>query len=195
MKDEMVLVMNAPSQDFTTQKLKQLSENPDWSGLFFMPRDKAETDPTYRQVIPYSVIQRAGDTGVPEYLTYRRDGTEGRLDGLFSIGVGGHVNPIDGFGWKAIINGMKRELYEELRIEPKDYTVLPKMILLNGNVVDSVHAGVVFLVQTYTGDLTRTDEIGHWWWRTGAGLRLHAKNHQLETWSVATLEMIEGDRT
>jgi len=191
MKDEMVLVMNAPSQDFTTQKLKQLSENPDWSGLFFMPRDKAETDPTYRQVIPYSVIQRAGDTGVPEYLTYRRDGTEGRLDGLFSIGVGGHVNPIDGFGWKAIINALNRELYEELRITPKDYAILPKMIMLNGNTVDSVHAGIVILIQTWTGNLTRTDEIGHWWWRTVAGLRLHAKNNQLETWSVAALEMIE----
>ncbi len=192
--NEMVMVMNAPSKDFTTQRLQQLAENPDWNGLWFMPREQAEHDPEYRQVIPYIVIQRPGDTGVPEYLTYQRDGTEGRLHGLFSIGVGGHINPIDGFGWNAVLNGIKRELYEELRIAPKEYTIMPKMILLNGNVVDSVHAGIVILVQTYTGDLTRTDEIGHWYWRTGAGLRLHAKNNQLETWSVAALEMIEEVR-
>ena len=59
------------------------------------PRPEMEEDPSYRQIIPYVVLTR-GD----EVLVLRRlkKGGEKRLHGLLSIGVGGHINPVDEAG-------------------------------------------------------------------------------------------------
>ena len=58
----------------------------------FMPRSQAETDPAYKQLIPYVIMTHGG-----RYLSYIRGkrAGEGRLVGLRSIGIGGHINPAD----------------------------------------------------------------------------------------------------
>jgi predicted NUDIX family phosphoesterase len=58
----------------------------------FMERPAAENDPTHKQLIPYAVFHHAG-----RYLTYTRGGSSGekRLVAKRSIGIGGHINPID----------------------------------------------------------------------------------------------------
>jgi predicted NUDIX family phosphoesterase len=60
--------------------------------LFFLPRSKAEANPAYKQLIPYVIVSFDG-----RYLAYvrgRRAG-ETRLMGNRSIGIGGHINPVD----------------------------------------------------------------------------------------------------
>ncbi|MGH2356937.1 MAG: NUDIX domain-containing protein, partial [Candidatus Limnocylindria bacterium] len=58
----------------------------------YLPRPEAETDPTFKQVIPY-VLVRDGDL---VFLMERTDaGGDARLHRKASIGVGGHLNPVD----------------------------------------------------------------------------------------------------
>ena len=71
---------------------------------FFGERDRLETDSRYKQVIPYILIRRGDDL-----LCYERQGSEKRLTGLLSIGIGGHVNPGD-----SILSAAYRELREEV---------------------------------------------------------------------------------
>lgn len=110
----------------------------------FVPRGPAETDGSLKQLIPYAVVTRGS-----EVFLLRRLNTQGeaRLHNLYSLGVGGHVNPIDAEGGRDPVEAaLWRELHEELAIEG---TVRPRPLgLLNDdrNPVGQVHVGVVFAV-------------------------------------------------
>ena len=58
----------------------------------FMPRSAVETDPSFKQLIPYVIMSHEG-----KYLSYIRGKRAGetRLVAKRSIGIGGHINPID----------------------------------------------------------------------------------------------------
>src|SRR4030042_1570946 len=58
----------------------------------FINRSEAEKDPSYKQIIPYVIMCHNG-----KFLSYVRGKKAGekRLLGLRSIGIGGHINPID----------------------------------------------------------------------------------------------------
>ncbi len=155
----------------------------------FMDRDEAEKNQKYRQVIPYAVITRLGAEGV-EYLIYRRGGTETRLHGLWTIGVGGHIDETDGEGNDGFRNAFFRELYEELRIKPLDYKIHEKPILLHENEVDRVHVGVLISVRTFHGQVTTTEEIPEFTWVTETSLRNMKKSNMLETWSVEAIKRL-----
>ena len=58
----------------------------------FLPRPEAEQDPGYRQIIPYVLLCR----GEKVFATRRLNkGGEARLHGKVSVGIGGHINPVD----------------------------------------------------------------------------------------------------
>src|SRR5882757_8802237 len=61
----------------------------------FRPRSQCETDPSFKQLIPYIVL-RCGS----QIFHYRRGmaGTEKRLQSLRSIGIGGHISTADAVG-------------------------------------------------------------------------------------------------
>ena len=59
---------------------------------FFMDRGTAEEDPSHKQLIPYCVF-RCGDKIL--HYTRGKAGGESRLHAKISVGVGGHINPID----------------------------------------------------------------------------------------------------
>src|SRR4051794_24182824 len=61
----------------------------------FRPRSEMETDPSFKQIIPY-VVFRSGE----DIFCYTRGSSQGeaRLHRLRSIGVGGHVDEADAEG-------------------------------------------------------------------------------------------------
>ncbi len=80
----------------------------------FRPRFEVETDPEFKQLIPYIVLKHGGDL-----FHYRRGsgGTEKRLQALRSIGIGGHISEADAQGGDdPYQTGMMRELTEEVEI-------------------------------------------------------------------------------
>jgi len=130
---------------------------------FFMDRAAAENDPTHKQLIPYCVF-RHGDS----ILNYTRGkaGGESRLHAQRSVGVGGHINPVDTGGGKkgpdAYQAAVSREIDEELAIAGRhDHRIIA---LLNDdtNPVGQVHLGVVHLVELETAEVaSREDAIAN----------------------------------
>jgi predicted NUDIX family phosphoesterase len=116
------------------------------AGAEFIDRDRAEVDPTYKQIIPYCIL-RYGE----QIFRYKRSGWAGekRLQGLFSIGVGGHVNRGDELpllaDFASVLDWARdRELAEEFRVE---YSVAPRLIALlndDSTEVARVHFGVIY---------------------------------------------------
>ena len=109
----------------------------------YLERTVAETDPSFKQLIPY-VIVRDGDAVL---LMHRTDaGGDARLHGRASIGVGGHLNPVDD-GADALMAGLRREWDEELAAPWDPEFRLVGLLNDDTNPVGSVHLGVVFTVE------------------------------------------------
>ena len=120
---------------------------------FFVERDHAERNPSLKQIIPYTVVQRDADVLLMRRLS---TGGEGRLHGKRSIGVGGHINPVDvsskeGAPANPIEGGTWREISEEIVLQGG--TQLSSLGLINDDStpVGAVHLG---LAQILTVDGT-----------------------------------------
>ena len=84
----------------------------DPENLSYLPRAAAETDESHLQLVSYAVL-----TCGERVFTYHRGaaGGETRLHAKRSLGVGGHINPVDGPpGRDAYLAGHRRELAEEV---------------------------------------------------------------------------------
>jgi len=115
--------------------------------LRFLPRSVAEEDPGFKQLIPYLIIEHAGQ--VLHYVRGKKGG-ESRLAEKGSIGIGGHINDQDvggvGFDKRAYEMALERELHEELRID-SSYRQAPVAVLNDdSNAVGAVHLGMVHVV-------------------------------------------------
>jgi len=144
----------------------------------YLDRPAAEDDATHKQLIPYVVVRDAERV----FLMHRTDaGGDPRLHGKASIGVGGHLNPVDE-GDDALMSGLRREWLEELEAAWEPDFELIGLLNDDSNPVGAVHLGVVFSVQAngrpvdvrehdkLVGGFAGTDELAASWPR-------------LETWS------------
>ena len=151
----------------------------------YLERPIAESDPTHKQLIPYVVVR----DGASVFLLRRTDaGGDARLHGKASIGVGGHLNPVDA-GEDALMAGLRREWAEELEADWEPEFTLIGLLNDDSNPVGAVHLGVVFEVRAdgrpvevrerhkLTGAFADADELAATWDR-------------LETWSqLVALEL------
>lgn len=121
--------------------------------LFFAERQYMETCSHYKQIIPYLVLTR-GQASDRRILAYQRRSkhTEARLGGLWSVGFGGHIEPLDrdaaASGDQNLIDlAARRELAEETGL-PAEALPLTLVGFINSDAeeVSSVHFGVVFTV-------------------------------------------------
>ncbi len=112
----------------------------------FMPRPQVEKDPSYKQIIPYVIMSCEG-----RYLSYVR-GTragEGRLTGLRSIGIGGHINPVDDMPlfnsdfYETYLTAVEREVAEEVSVETGHSDRIVALLNDESNEVGRVHLGIV----------------------------------------------------
>ncbi|MBL7170128.1 MAG: hypothetical protein ISS48_03850 [Candidatus Aenigmarchaeota archaeon] len=104
----------------------------------------AEQDESMKQIIPYIVFRHKD-----RYFVYKRleKSEEERLVAKYSMGIGGHINPIDVNSTNILWEGMKREFEEEVNY-PYDYnTKIIGFINDDKDSVGRVHFGVVFLVE------------------------------------------------
>jgi predicted NUDIX family phosphoesterase len=166
----------------------------------FVDRDAAEQDPSLKQPIPYCLLTRGPDIFV---VRRRKKGTEGRLHGLHSVGLGGHIGPEDGSQGDPglVAKGLQRELCEELYGVENLAPQAELIGLLNddSNSVGEVHAGLVFRLEVpqtqqpteeqrvkvreiskLEGGFRRVVEIQNLWQDPGG----------FETWSMLVLEAL-----
>jgi predicted NUDIX family phosphoesterase len=109
----------------------------------FLERPLAEEDAAFKQLIPYVVVRDRGRV----FLMERTDaGGDARLHRKASIGVGGHLNPVD-TGDDPLMVGLRREWAEELVADWAPEFRLVGLLNDDSNPVGSVHLGVVFEVE------------------------------------------------
>ncbi len=169
MKDEHVLVVPTASlspsillqQGFVSVPEDLLNRLIRDHGLF-MQRKYAETDESYRQVIPYIIL--GNQEG--EVLVMKRLDTQGekRLHNLYSLGVGGHVHNLDSEDpLQAFQNGLVRELHEEVDVD------LIKPLSFLGLINDSetpvgrVHIGAAYQGMVHFRRMNEPDQFEHQW--------------------------------
>jgi predicted NUDIX family phosphoesterase len=112
----------------------------------YRPRHLVEDDPSQQQIIPYCIVRHADDTYL---LTHRlRASSEKRLHHMYSLGVGGHVNPGDGeVSDDPVVGGLRREWAEEIVCPSAATASLVALLNDDTTPVSRVHLGLVFLVE------------------------------------------------
>lgn len=156
----------------------------------FIRRDRAERDPSYKQLIPY-VILRHGDR-IFHYIRGRESG-EDRLRAKGSIGIGGHIEPRDLNLFTPLrqlyAEAAAREVAEEVRVEAAHRERIIGLLNDDSNPVGRVHFGVVHLwdldcpaVRRRERQITRAEFLSI--------EELSLQRDGLETWSQRCLELL-----
>ncbi len=164
----------------------------DPSNNFFIDRAAAEEDPTHKQLIPYALFRYQG-----KFLNYARgkSGGEARLHAKRSLGIGGHINPVDTrddtLGLETYMAGVEREIEEELNINGNHSQKIVAILNDDSNEVGKVHLGVVHLFDLDTGDVTANeDAIADLKFSTVAELQGEMRD-SLESWSQFCADILE----
>ncbi|MBO0697255.1 MAG: phosphoesterase [Zavarzinella sp.] len=153
--------------------------------LSFRSRAVVETDPTFKQLIPYVVLRCGGELF---HYTRGSQGTETRLRALRSVGLGGHITRADaGATADPYRTGMLRELTEEVEIQGP-WTERPFGFIYDGRTpVGQVHIGIVHLIDLEE-PLAWPREAAIDEARFAALRDLLRKRDEFETWSQFVLE-------
>jgi predicted NUDIX family phosphoesterase len=158
----------------------------------FLPRDEVEDDPRLKQIIPYLVL-----TWKDKVWRYRRGkrGSESRLHALWSLGLGGHVNPGDETlfspGPAAYGRAWRRELGEEVEVRSPYRHRIVGLINDDRHPVGQVHFGVVHHLRLDRPDLSpREATITRGQMVTLDTVQAEADG--LETWSQLLLPHLAG---
>lgn len=148
-----------------------------------IPRQDAEEDPTYKQLIVYCTIRDR-----LQFLTYWRSpkGGDKRLHRKFTMGFGGHVNTED----HTFIGALARELREELGNSPVRSIELRGLINDDSNKIGEVHLGLYYEVILFrwsgedTGDLN-VERASLTSWKT-----LEDNYEDMESWSKLVYDYV-----
>jgi predicted NUDIX family phosphoesterase len=150
----------------------------------WMDRPAAEIDPVHKQVIPYVVIRDRSAPDERVFLMERTDaGGDPRLHRRATIGVGGHINPVDdGHADDLLTAGLLREWREELSADWEPEFLPIGLLNDDRNAVGSVHLGVVFAVEAAGRpvDVRERDKLSG---RMASIGELRGAWDRLETWS------------
>ncbi|MEX0614166.1 MAG: phosphoesterase, partial [Pirellulales bacterium] len=84
-------------QGFSADVSRYLPRLLEGEHLEYRPRGQMEEDPSFKQLIPYVLFRWIDEAGAPHLFEYQRGSGQGerRLHAKRSVGVGGHINPVD----------------------------------------------------------------------------------------------------
>ena len=162
----------------------------------FMDREKAEEDPSHKQIIAYAIFCHRG-----RILHYTRGGSggEARLHDKGSIGIGGHINPVDRQSGHddvaTYMAGVEREIREELIIDGGCTQRVLGVINDDSNDVGSVHLGIVHLFELDTDQVRANEDALDNLRFVEPGELSGELFERLETWSQLALELFNNSRS
>lgn len=162
----------------------------------YMRRGDAEENPSFKQPICYTIVVNPLNRTVFAYQRAADDKhyAEKRLQGKYSWGLGGHVEPCDNGDANPLFASRLRELGEEIESNaPFSQPSVLGYVNYETDSVGQVHFGVLCIVET-TGDILIKDkEIAHGGWKTLAELEQLCSNSQVqvEEWSKLALEPLK----
>src|SRR6266496_6537625 len=157
---------------------------------FFIPRSDAESNPAYKQIIPYALI--AFENTILHYVRGKKAG-EQRLIAKGSIGIGGHMNETDeslfAMDEQAYRAGVEREVNEEIKISQLEDRIVA---LLNDDSteVGRVHLGIVHVFKLAEPNVEKREAM-----ITGLTFlpknELLARRETMETWSQICVDSLD----
>lgn len=153
----------------------------------YLPRPLAEESPDWKQLIPYVVVRDGPMTFLMERSAA---GGDQRLHGKASIGVGGHLNPVDE-GEDPLMTGLQREWAEELDTDWNPEFQLVGLLNDDSNPVGAVHLGVVFVVEA-RGRAVAVREVEKLSGHMATHEEILSAWDRLETWSQLVASEILG---
>jgi len=158
---------------------------------FFISRPEAETNPAYKQIIPYALI--AFEKTVLHYVRGKKAG-EQRLVAKGSIGIGGHMNETDeslfAMDEQAYRAGVEREVNEEVKIDTSFEDRIVALLNDDSTEVGRVHLGIVHIFKLKEPKVQKREAM-----ITGLTFltkeELLARRESLEGWSQICLDSLE----
>ncbi len=158
---------------------------------FFLPRNRAENDPSHKQIIPY-VLLAHGDKAL--FYVRGKKGGEQRLVAKGSIGIGGHMNETDeslfALDEAAYRAGVEREVGEEILIDSKFDDRIVALLNDDSNEVGQVHLGIVHVFELAEPKVKKNEPmITELTFLSRP--ELTTRRDSLETWSQICLDSLE----
>jgi len=158
---------------------------------FFLPRTQAESDPAYKQIIPYALL--SFENKVLYYVRGKKAG-EKRLVAKGSIGIGGHMNETDEslFAWneQAYRAGVEREVSEEIKIDTQFEDRIVALLNDDTTEVGRVHLGIVHVFKLAEPKVEKRESM-----ITNVAFltkpELMARRESLETWSQICVDSLD----
>jgi predicted NUDIX family phosphoesterase len=159
----------------------------------YRARAEMETDPSFKQLIPYVIFCYQPESQPLQLFHYTRGKGQGeaRLRSKLSIGIGGHISACDhrDDSQATYLEGMRRELEEEVVLETAYRERVAGLINDDETDVGKVHLGVVHLFDVDSPNVKpRESEI------TEAGFRsvdeLLDLRDSMESWSRICIEAL-----
>lgn len=176
LKDKLVLL----AKEIDIHKILQINK------IEFLERMAAECMYEYKQIIPYTIIQNNKN----EILIYQRNGSEKRLNQMWSVGWGGHVLSDDFVKSSSIEDNIIRSAYRELNEEIKNFRSEPLKFLgiINEEFteVGKTHIGLVFFTITDLKNIFLSSEA-----KNSKFISLNEiSNFNMEMWSEMAIELL-----
>jgi predicted NUDIX family phosphoesterase len=155
--------------------------------LSYRSRAEVETDPTFKQLVPYVVLRWRDQVF---HYTRGKRATETRLQALRSVGVGGHISAADeGLFDSPYREALFRELAEEVRLESAYEERCLGLINDDSTPVGQVHLGIVHVLELAEPKVQRREQA-----LTRAGFaplaELRSQRAEFETWSQIVLDVL-----
>ena len=198
MKDEMILVVRralfdelGAFQGLNFEVGRYLPALLARENNFFAPRSAAETDPTLKQIIPYTLLVHEGR--VLHYVRGKKAG-EQRLVAKGSMGIGGHINDHDeglfAMDRAAYEAAVRREVGEELRVGASYSDHVVALLNDDSNEVGKVHLGVVHVFHLSSANVQKGEAmITELQFLDRAGLA--AQRDRMESWSQICFDHLD----
>ena len=158
---------------------------------FFIPRSDAESNPAYKQIIPYALV--AFENTILHYVRGKKAG-EQRLIAKGSIGIGGHMNEIDeslfAMDEQAYRAGVEREVNEEIKIDTPFEDQIIALLNDDSTEVGRVHLGIVHIFKLKEPKVQKREAM-----ITGLTFltkeELLARRETMETWSQICVDSLD----
>lgn len=188
--DEQVYVVpyqsmkNVPDKFTPCNDIASLSEY-DKIGRYILRYD-AEENVSFQQLIPHIMIKNQQG----KYLVADRISGDERLTGQKTLGFGGHIDPVDGHV-SVILNGMMRELYEEVDIKPISPTYIYKGTMRDLSSSTSDHTGFIFEITVKSAKIKETHKLKGQWMTVE---QLVDHYFQFESWGKMYIDYLYENR-
>jgi predicted NUDIX family phosphoesterase len=179
-------------QGFRTEVDRYLPVILDEKNNSFQPRAQAETNPNFKQIIPYVVV--TDGKSILYYVRGKKAG-EQRLVAKGSIGIGGHINDEDHtlftVGLQAFQDAVKREVREELVVEGSFDARPVGLINDDSTEVGRVHFGIVHVLFRMPEQVKKNEQV-----ITQVEFipisELKKRREQMESWSQLCLDNLNA---